>query len=408
MGILDQRIGSRDLRTTLKDVYGINPFDTVRQLNKPLESVLGKLKDLRRSLGAVQDLVDKFKGIKGAIGSFSLDSLKREILDALGINIFMRTIEDIKAEAEAIMSMLGLNSSASIDRLNSVSDYTVEQWQLQLDNILNNQISDVVYNQLDEVISTGTTDTNVSINTGTPSVIPSVEDTVTTPTVPDPAVVTCDIPEFVTDSTLLEVLSALGVTIDSTVAGSHVDTSSPVTPTTVTNPVSTTASNTSSHTYPVLDVIVIIVLIAIITGDYTAIGNLPIDLQHAVADVLVAIGIDTSNIDAILAGLQYGDVQQLLEHYPGLLDMLLALAQNMQSVVGVINQVVPPGSTPITLLPEVVYDNLLTTLPPVTTVIPTPFISAIQAIVVLAIKMPSVPQRRVVKVNYLHSYYPRS
>ena len=124
MAIPDKRILTRNVRLALADVYGKNPFDATRQINAPLESVLGGLKDVRKSLGKVKTLADSLKALKGLGDKFKPDDLKAQLLDALGVNLFKRNIADIKSELNTIAGMLGFRTRSSIDRLNGMSAYS--------------------------------------------------------------------------------------------------------------------------------------------------------------------------------------------------------------------------------------------------------------------------------------------
>lgn len=392
MAILDQRINSRNIRTTLTDVYGVNPFDKVKQLNKPLESVLGGLKDLRRSLGKVQDVLDKFKGIKGQIQSFSMDSITKELVDALGLNIFKQTIDDIKAEAEAIMSMLGINSSSSIDRAYSMSSYATDALQDELDTLLSTTTTVIPTEVLPPVVPTPTP------TTPTPSVTP------VTPI--DPGIsVLCTIPAFVTDTSLLDIINSIGIMIDTTdpseYPGDTITDTKPVTPV---PPVDTTPP----YSYPVVDTVIVIAIICISTGNYGIIAFLPDKLKDLLADILMAMGLDTNNIDAIIAAIQYGNLAQLLETYEGLLDRLLQLAHDIQAVMNILNDKLNVGAVPAVTVTTNAYANLQTALPTSTSIIPLALESAIQALIILAIKVPIVTQRKYYRTNYLHTYYPRN
>lgn len=395
MAIPENRIQSRNKRLSLAKVYGVNPFDVVRQLNKPLEGVLAKLVDTRTALSSIKDKIDSARdNARGLSGAFDINSLKNTLLDMLGVNVFKRTIANIKQELKAIADLLGIKTKTAITNTANQLEITptlIDDVKLVLGIPVDPATNEATYAVPAPTVVTPTTSTDLPTSPTVP----------VTPTVPTTLELTCKLPSIGVDSTLT---TALGLTPQAT---------TPIVVPVVVTPTASTASTSTTTTvsYPVLSAsealstLVGIAIVAVQLNDYTGIATLPPSLQSIVANLLVAMGLETNNVDAAMAGLQYGDIPQLLETYPGVLEWILAHSGDITTLVGILNSKLTLDQLIALSLPQYLLDILVGLLPLPTTVSPVPISEVVQGIVIAATVIPS-KVRRYQRTNYLHTYYP--
>jgi len=399
MALADKRIRSRDNRLTLHDVYGADPFASVRNLNQPIEDVTKTLKEVRLSLGKK---VSNAKGlVKGLRGMFDATSLKDSLMDKLGVTTFKRNIGDLKRELNEWADMLGIKTRGTIDRLNSSSSHTLTGYETDFYAYFNNQLpssggSDAV-DKLNEGVSTvqypqvpGTVDPNGSTsgNVGSPQTV--------APTVPGSTTgAMCGMPYIKPSTTATSALQIPTTDVVQTVV--------PAYPSTVVIPPVIEPAVPVDKIDPV-QALIAIALIALALNDYGSLDKLPDWMKPLIAELLIAIGIDLQSEAAVLAGLSLGDIQDLEDKFPDLFKDILPFITNVTSLVNIINTAVSDIKPMVVTKP--VMDELKANLPVASSISPLPISVPIQMVVALAVISTPHKRRYYSRTNYAHTYHP--
>lgn len=408
MALSDKRILTRNERLNLTDVYGADPFKTVRNLNQPIEAVTKRLNEVRMSLGKkmsqIQGLISNVKGLRGM---FDATDLKNSLLDKLGINLFKRNLADLKNELNAWGDLLGIKTRDTIDKLNSSSTHALGSYETDFYAYFKDQIPSSS-TQMDKLNSGVDSTTNPnspgSISSGAGSGNTGSGSTgsggVTPPTVVDPVTSTegksCSMPSIKPSTTATGILGLPGTDIVQSVIPAY-----PVNPTPY---VPVTADEAIDKIDPI-QACIAIALAALALNEYDRLSNLPASLKPIVAELLVAMGLDMQHGPAIVAGLTLGNLQDLEESFPGLLQAILAIVGTLKPVVLAVNNNIPVFK-PVSMT-RPVYDELKEELPTGSSIEPTPLIVPIQTVVALAVITTSSKRRYFNKVNYAHTYHPR-
>lgn len=398
MALPDKRILTRNERLNLTDVYGADPFKAVRNLNQPIEAVTKRLNEVRMSLGKkmsqIQGLTSKVKGLRGM---FDATDLKNSLLDKLGINLFKRNLADLKNELNAWGDLLGIKTRDTIDKLNSSSTHALGSYETDFYAYFKDQLpsNSTQMDKLNNGVDS-TTNPNVpgSISSGTGS------GDVTTPTVADPVTSTegksCSMPSIKPSTTATGMLGLPGTDIVQSVIPAYPVNPAPYVPVT---------TDEAIDKIDPIQACIAIALAALALNEYDRLSNLPASLKPIVAELLVAMGLDMQHGPAIVAGLTLGNLQDLEESFPGLLQAILAIVGTLKPVVLAVN-----NSTPVfkpVSMTKPVYDELKEELPTGSSIEPTPLTVPIQTVIALAVITTPNKRRYFNKVNYAHTYHPR-
>ena len=389
MALPNKRILSRNLRLGLQQVYGQNPFDVMRNTNTSLEAVTDKVKDARVSLGKVKNLINLLKGLQG---KFDTSGLKNDFLDMLGINVFKRNLNNLKAELTGLANDLGIRTRSSIDRLNGLSEYSKNQVSAALHSGYG--IHGQGYDKLDPVTAITTPSTTTPLS-------PSTQPLDTVPVTPAPSVTNgstqCAVPMFASSSTVTGALGIANVPVQSAII---------IKPTAIPPAPTVTVSPQPVTLVDPIQTLITIALIAAAIQEYGSLDNLPEELKPLIAELLVAIGLDLSNEQVLLAGLQLGSIPILVELFPNLIDSALAIITDIPALIAAMD------GTPVSMVFPTIKPNkpqlvqIQQSLPPMGSIDPTPLTTPAQIATVVAVPTEVRSRARYIRQNYMHQYYP--
>jgi len=395
MALSDKRILTRNERLNLADVYGADPFKAVSNLNQPIEAVTKRLREVRLSLGKKASQVTSL--VKGLRGMFDATDLKNSLLDKLGVNLFKRNLADLKNELNAWADLLGVKTRGTVDKLNSSSTHALGNYESDFYAYFKDQ-SPSTTTPMDK-LNTGvasTTNPNVpgTTNSG------STQDQVTPPTVVDDltnvAGKTCSMPSIKDSTTATSMLGLPGPEIVQSVIPAYPVNPAPVVPVTV---------DEAIDKINPIQACIAIALAALALNEYDRLENLPARIKPIVAELLVAMGLDLQHEAAIIAGITLGNLPDLEESFPGLLQAIMGIVTTLKPVVLAVNNNIPILKPVV--MPKPVYDELKAELPAGTSIDPTPLTVPIQTVVALAVIVTPQKRRYFNRVNYAHTYHPR-
>lgn len=386
MAIPSKRILSRNLRLGLQQVYGQNPFDVMRNTNTSLEAITDKVKDARVSLGKVKNLINSLKGLQG---KFDTSGLKNDFLDMLGINVFKRNLANLKAELTGLANDLGIRTRTSIDRLNGLPQPTKTQISAALysEYGITAQGYDVTSQALTPVLNNPATTDNTTPATGT-----------TTPSpVTSPTGTQCHLPLFAASTTVTSVLG---------ISNTPAQTAVVVKPTPIPQVTPTVVLPQAVTVVDPIQVMVTIALIAAAIQQYGSLDNLPPELKPIIAEMLVAIGLDLSNEQVLLAGIQLGEIPVLVTLFPDLLDAALAIVTDIPALIQAMGNIATGTVFPVIKPTKPQLVQIQQVLPPMSSIDPVPLTTPAQIATVVATPIAEKHRTRYIRHNYMHQYYP--
>ena len=287
MSLAEKRVRTRDERLNLEDVYGVDPFSSVRNLNQPIEEVTKTLHEVRMSLG--KKASDAKNLVKGLRGMFDATTLKTSLMDKLGINLFKRNIGDLKSELNEWADLLGVKTRGSIDKLNSSSSHVLGNYETDFYAYFKDQLPST--SNTSDKLNAGVSENSTPAIPGTTSAEPVAQQT-PTPEAVSSTGAKCGMPSIKPSSTATASLGIPSTDIVQSVAVIY--------PTAIT----TTAATTTPATFDKVDPVqafVAIALVALASNEYDSLNNLPSGMKPIIAELLVAIGLDLQHEAAILA-----------------------------------------------------------------------------------------------------------